>query len=51
MAEILKGAPVAAALSEELIVRAERLKTACIVPTLAILLVSARTIYPMRPGP
>lgn len=36
MAEILKGAPVAAALSEALALRVERLKTAGIVPTLAI---------------
>ena len=42
MTEILKGAPVAAALSEELIARAERLKTAGIVPTLAILRVGER---------
>ena len=42
MAEILKGAPVAAALSEELIQRAEALKQAGTVPTLAILRVGER---------
>lgn len=42
MAEILKGAPVAAALSEELIQRAEKLKQAGTVPTLAILRVGER---------
>lgn len=42
MAEILKGAPVAAALSEELIARAEKLKQAGSVPTLAILRVGER---------
>ena len=42
MAEILKGAPVAAALSEELITRAEKLKQAGTVPTLAILRVGER---------
>ena len=42
MAEILKGAPVAAALSEELITRAEKLKEAGCVPTLAILRVGER---------
>ena len=42
MAEILKGAPVAAALSEELITRAETLKQAGTVPTLAILRVGER---------
>ena len=42
MAEILKGAPVAAALSEELITRAEKLKEAGTVPTLAILRVGER---------
>lgn len=42
MAEILKGAPVAAALSEELIARAEKLKGAGSVPTLAILRLGER---------
>lgn len=42
MAEILKGAPVAAALSERLVVRAEALKAAGVTPTLAILRVGAR---------
>ena len=42
MAEILKGAPVAAALSEELIARAETLKQAGTVPTLAILRLGER---------
>ena len=42
MAEILKGAPVAAALSEELIARAETLRKAGTVPTLAILRVGER---------
>ena len=42
MAQILKGAPVAAALSEELIQRAEALKQAGTVPTLAILRVGER---------
>ena len=42
MAEILKGAPVAAALSEELIARAEKLKQAGTVPTLAILRMGER---------
>ena len=42
MAEILKGAPVAAALSEKLIQRAEALKQAGCVPTLAILRVGER---------
>ena len=37
MAEILKGAPVAAALTEKLISRAEKLKSKNIFPTLAIL--------------
>lgn len=36
MAELLKGAPAAAALSEELILRAEALKAKGVVPTLAI---------------
>lgn len=42
MADILKGAPVAAALSEELKTRAEKLKEAGTVPTLAILRVGER---------
>lgn len=42
MAQILKGAPVAAALSEALIPRAEKLREAGIVPTLAILRVGER---------
>lgn len=42
MAEILKGAPVAAAMSEELIARAEKLKENGITPTLAILRVGER---------
>ena len=42
MAEIWKGAPVAAALSDALIVRAEKLKAAGVVPTLAILRVGER---------
>lgn len=42
MAEILKGAPVAAALSEELIARAEKLRQAGTVPTLAILRLGER---------
>lgn len=42
MAQILKGAPVAAALSEQLIQRTENLKSAGIVPTLAILRVGER---------
>ena len=42
MAEILKGAPVAAALSEELIARAETLRKAGTVPTLAILRLGER---------
>ena len=42
MAEILKGAPVAAALTEELVARAEKLKQAGTVPTLAILRVGER---------
>ena len=42
MAEILKGAPVAAALSEELIRRAAALRGAGILPTLAILRVGER---------
>ena len=42
MAEILKGAPVAAALTEELLTRAEKLKQAGTVPTLAILRVGER---------
>lgn len=42
MAEILKGAPVAAALSEELIAKAEKLKGAGTVPTLAILRLGER---------
>ena len=42
MAEILKGAPVAAALSEELIPRADKLKDNGITPTLAILRVGER---------
>ena len=37
MAEILKGSPVAAALTEKLILRSEALKTKGIIPTLAIL--------------
>ena len=37
MAEILKGAPVAAALTEKLISRTEKLKSKNIIPTLAIL--------------
>ena len=42
MTEILKGAPVAAAMSEELIARAEKLKKNGITPTLAILRVGER---------
>ena len=42
MAEILKGAPVAAGLTENLIARAEALKQAGTVPTLAILRVGER---------
>lgn len=42
MAEILKGAPVAAALTEKLIVRAEALKEKGICPTLAILRIGER---------
>ena len=42
MADILKGGPVAAALSEELKTRAEKLKEAGTVPTLAILRVGER---------
>lgn len=42
MAEILKGAPVAAAISEELIVRADALKARGVVPTLAIMRVGER---------
>lgn len=42
MADILKGAPVAAALSEELKTRAEKLTQAGTVPTLAILRVGER---------
>jgi methylenetetrahydrofolate dehydrogenase (NADP+) / methenyltetrahydrofolate cyclohydrolase len=43
MAQILKGAPVASALSEQLIKRAERLKEAGITPTLAILRIGGRS--------
>lgn len=42
MAELLKGAPVAAAISEELIARAETLKQAGCIPTLAILRMGER---------
>jgi len=42
MAELWKGAPVAAALTEELTVRCEKLTVAGIVPTLAILRVGER---------
>lgn len=42
MAEILKGAPVAAAITEELKLRVEKLKTKSIIPTLAILRVGER---------
>lgn len=42
MAEILKGAPVAAAISGQLITRAEKLKQAGTIPTLAILRVGER---------
>ena len=42
MAEILKGAPVAAALTEKLISRAEILKSKNIIPTLAILRVGEK---------
>ena len=42
MAEILKGAPAAAALTEQLIRRAEALKEKGVVPTLAILRVGER---------
>ena len=42
MAEILKGAPVAAALTEQLIRQAEALKEKGVVPTLAILRVGER---------
>ena len=42
MAEILKGAPVAAAISEELIVRVDALKAKGVVPTLAIMRVGER---------
>ena len=42
MGQILKGAPVAAALSKQLLERAETLKAAGIAPTLAILRVGQR---------
>ncbi len=42
MAEILKGAPVAAAISEDLIVRVDALKAKGVVPTLAIMRVGER---------
>lgn len=42
MAEILKGAPVAAAITEELKARVEKLKSKNIIPTLAILRVGER---------
>ena len=42
MSEILKGAPVAAALTEKLISRAETLKSKNIIPTLAILRVGEK---------
>ena len=42
MAQILKGAPVAAALSDDLIKRAEKLRASGVVPTLAILRVGER---------
>ena len=42
MAEILKGAPVAAAITEELVVRAEALRRMGVVPCLAILRVGER---------
>lgn len=42
MGRILKGAPVAAALSEQLLKRAEVLKAAGVIPTLAILRVGQR---------
>ena len=42
MAEILKGAPVAAAISEDLIVRVDALKSKGVVPTLAIMRVGER---------
>lgn len=42
MAEILKGAPVAAALTEQLIAKAQALKEKGIIPTLAILRIGER---------
>lgn len=42
MAELLKGAPAAAALTEALAGRVERLKEAGIVPTLAVVRVGER---------
>lgn len=42
MAEVLKGAPVAARITEELAARCERLKTLGIVPTLAMLRVGEK---------
>ena len=42
MAEILKGAPVAAAITEHLKARVEKLKAKNIIPTLAILRVGER---------
>ena len=42
MAELLKGAPVAAALGEETAARAAALRERGVVPTLAILRVGAR---------
>ena len=42
MAEILKGAPAAAAITQDLIARAEKLKAAGVTPCLAILRVGER---------
>ena len=42
MAQILKGAPVAAALSDDLFKRAEKLRASGVVPSLAILRVGER---------
>ena len=42
MAEILKGAPVAAAISEELVKEVEELKAKGVEPTLAIVRVGAK---------
>ena len=51
MAELLKGAPVARALTEELAARCAALRERGVVPTLAIVRVGERETYPTSAAP